>query len=215
MTTPIAALCRFVAKIGATTYTKTGSSSDSWQLIFLGIDVAMASVRDIIVPFHCTEEVLAMRKVLIAAFCAIVLSVMGGQATAQENKTPEKDKSVVDKTTDKAKDVKDKTVEGTKAAGEKTKDVIQETGDKAEDAKDKTVKGAKVAGKKTKEVANEAGDKAEDVKDKSAKGVKVATKETKEVGEKAADTAGDVKDKSVKGAKKSGNWLTRTFKKIF
>ena len=48
------------------------------------------------------------------------------------------------------------------------------------------------------------GDKAGDVKDKSAKGVKVATKEAKAVGSEAE-----------KGAKKSGNWLTRTFKKIF
>jgi len=29
------------------------------------------------------------------------------------------------------------------------------------------------------------------------------------------DKAGDVKDKGEKAAKKSGNWLTRTFKKIF
>ena len=45
--------------------------------------------------------------------------------------------------------------------------------------------------------------------------MKVAGKETKELGEKVADTAGDVKDKGEKGARKTGNWLTRAFKKIF
>jgi hypothetical protein len=45
--------------------------------------------------------------------------------------------------------------------------------------------------------------------------VKVATKESKELGKEAADKAEDVKDKGEKGAKKTGNWLTRTFKKIF
>ena len=62
---------------------------------------------------------------------------------------------------------------------------------------------------------NEVGDKAEDVKDKTATGVKVATKEAKAIGSKTADAAGDVKDKGEKGAKKTGNWLTRAFKKIF
>ena len=42
-----------------------------------------------------------------------------------------------------------------------------------------------------------------------------ATKEAKAVGSEAADKAGDVKDKGEKGVKKSGNWLTRAFKKIF
>jgi hypothetical protein len=119
-----------------------------------------------------------------------------------------KTKDAAEEAGDKAGDVKDKTVEGAKAAGEKTKDVVQEGGDKAEDIKDKTVKGAKAAGEKTKDVANEAGDKA-------AKGVKVATKESKELGKEAADKAGDVKDKGEKGAKKTGNWFTRVFKKIF
>jgi len=210
-----------------------------------GIGVAMIPFRGNNRSDSLHRGGIAMLKVLTAAICASFLIVTAGQAAAQENKTPDnKDKSVVEKTADKAKegtqevgdkagdvkdktvkgtktaakktkdvageaadkagDVKDKTVEGTKAAGEKTKDVVQEAGDKAEDAKDKTVKGAKVVGKKTKEVANETGDKAEDVKDKSAKGVKVA-----------ADKAGDVKDKGEKGAKKTGNWLTRTFKKIF
>ena len=81
-------------------------------------------------------------------------------------------------------------------------------GEKAGDVKDKTVD-------TTKKGVNEVGDKAEDVKDKTATGVKAATKGAKAVGSKAADTAGDVKDKGEEGVKKSGNWLTRAFKKIF
>jgi hypothetical protein len=45
--------------------------------------------------------------------------------------------------------------------------------------------------------------------------VRIATEGAKAIGSEAADTAADVKDKGEKGAKKSGNWLTRTFKKIF
>ncbi len=64
----------------------------------------------------------------------------------------------------------------------------QENQDKsvADKTKDATVEGAKKAGDATKKGVNEVGDKAEDVGD--------ATK---------------------KGAKKSGNWVKRTWRKIF
>ena len=53
-----------------------------------------------------------MLKVLTAAICSSFLIVTAGQAAAQENKAPEKDKSVVEKTADKAK-------EGTQEVGDK------------------------------------------------------------------------------------------------
>src|SRR6185295_3592818 len=82
----------------------------------------------IIVRFHFTEGGIAMRIVLIAAFCASSLIVTAGQAAAQQNQATEnKDKRAVEKTTDKAK-------EG-----------AQEVGEKAQDVKDKTVKGSKKA----------------------------------------------------------------------
>jgi hypothetical protein len=81
--------------------------------------------------------------------------------------------------------------------------------------KDKTVEGAKAAGEKTKDVGAEVGDKAEDVKDTTVKGTKVAAEKTKAVGAKAADKGEDIGEKTAKGAKKTGNWFTRAFKKIF
>jgi hypothetical protein len=181
--------------------------------------------------FHCNEEVLTMRSVLLTVFCTLCLIATAGVASAQENQTPEnKDKNAAEKAADKAGDVKDKTVKGVKKTGKKTKEVAGKAGDKADDIKDKTVdttkKGVNEVGDKaedvkdksvdtTKKAANEVGDKAEDVKDKTATGVKAATKGAKAIGSETADKAGDVKDKTAKGAKKSGNWLTRTFKKIF
>jgi hypothetical protein len=64
-------------------------------------------------------------------------------------------------------------------------------------------------------VGAEAKDKAEDVKDQTAKGTKAAAEKTKAVGDDAVDKTKDVGDKTAKGAKKTGNWFTRTFKKIF
>src|ERR1041385_7386069 len=158
------------------------------------------------VSFHCNEEVLTMRKVLLMV---CLIAAVGVVAVAQENQTPEnKDKNAAAKTADKAKDATDKAAKGVKKTGEKTKEVAGETADKADDVKDKTVD-------TTKKGVNEVGDKAEDAKDKTATGVKAATKGAKAIGGEAADKAGDVKDKTAKGAKKSGNWLTRTFKKIF
>ena len=46
------------------------------------------------------------------------------------------------------------------------------------------------------------------------KGVRATARGTKAAGAAVADTAGDAKDATVKGAKKSGNWLSRGFKKI-
>ena len=170
--------------------------------------------------FIAMRRVLTMRKLLLTIFCTLCLTGTVGVASAQQNPTPEnKDKNAAEKTADKAKeagqevsdkagDVKDKTVKGAKKTGKKTKEVAGDAADKADDAKDKTVD-------TTKKAVNEVGDKAEDAKDKTAKGVKVATKEAKAVGSETADKAGDVKDKGEKGVKKSGNWLTRTFKKIF
>ena len=76
-----------------------------------------------------------MLKVLTAALCASFLIVTAGQAAAQQNQTPEKEKGAIEKTADKAKDG------------------AQQVGDKADDVKDKTVKGTKTAAKKTKDVA--------------------------------------------------------------
>src|ERR1041385_6585387 len=180
------------------------------------------------VSFHCNEEVLTMRKVLLMV---CLIAAVGVVAVAQENQTPEnKDKNAAAKTADKAKDATDKAAKGVKKTGEKTKEVAGEAADKADDVKDKTVdttkKGVNAVGDKaedvkdktvdtTKKGVNAVGDKAEDVKDKTATGAKAATKEAKAIGSDAADKAGDVKDKSAKGVKKSGNWLSRTFKKIF
>src|SRR5688572_10205669 len=140
-------------------------------------------------------------------------TVKGAKKTGEKTKevageTADKAKEVGQEVGDKAGDVKDKTVKGAKKTGEKTKEVAGEVGEKADDVKDKSVD-------TTKKVVNEAGDKAEDVGDKAAKGVRVATQEAKEIGSEAADKAGDIKDKGEKGVKKSGNWLTRVFKKIF
>ena len=88
------------------------------------------------------------------------------------------------------------------------KSTAEKTTDKAKDVKDTTVEGAKTAGEKTKDVAG-------DVKDTTVKGAKVAGKKTKDVGAEAADKSEDVGNKTVKGAKKTGNWFTRAFKKIF
>jgi hypothetical protein len=43
----------------------------------------------------------------------------------------------------------------------------------------------------------------------------VAAEKTKAVGAEVADKGEDVGNKTVKGAKKTGNWFTRAFKKIF
>jgi hypothetical protein len=77
------------------------------------------------------------------------------------------------------------------------------------------VKGVKATGEKTKDVSAKVDDKAEDVKDTTVKGTKVAAKKTKDVGGDVADKGEDVGNKTVKGAKKTGNWFTRAFKKIF
>ena len=126
-----------------------------------------------------------MRKDLLAGLCGLVL-LIGIASQAVGQENRTQDKNTAEKTADKAKDVKDTTVKGAKAAGEKTKEVGAEVGDKAGDVKDTTVKGTKVA-----------------------------TEKTKNVGAQAADKGEDVGKKTVKGAKSTGNWFTRTFKKIF
>ncbi len=62
---------------------------------------------------------------------------------------------------------------------------------------------------------NAAGDAAGAAKDQTVKGAKVAADGAKAVGAEAADKVADAGDKTVKVAKKSGNWFTRTLKKIF
>jgi hypothetical protein len=77
-------------------------------------------------------------------------------------------------------------VNATKAAGAKTKDVVKESGTTADKVKDKSVE-------TTKKGIDQVGDTAGDVKEQTAKGVDVASK----------------------SAKKTGNWFTNAFKKIF
>jgi hypothetical protein len=43
----------------------------------------------------------------------------------------------------------------------------------------------------------------------------VAAEKTKAVGAEAADKGEDVGKKTTEGAKRTGNWFTRMFKKIF
>jgi hypothetical protein len=64
-------------------------------------------------------------------------------------------------------------------------------------------------------VGHEAADKAEDAGDATAKGAKVAARETKKGANEVGDKAEDVGDATKKGAKKSGNWIKRTWRKIF
>ena len=160
-------------------------------------------------PFHLNEGGSAMRKDLLAGLCSLLLTATAGQVGAQQNTTSEnKDKNAAEK------------------AADKTKEAGREVVDKTEDAGDQAKKGAKKVAQKTKSASKEVkekttdlgaevGDKAGDVKDKTAKGVKVAGKETKAVAEEAADKGDDVRDKTTKVAKKTGNWFTKTWKKIF
>ena len=67
----------------------------------------------------------------------------------------------------------------------------------------------------TKSAGQEVGDKAEDVKDATVKGAKKAAGETKKGVNEVGDKAEDVGDATKKGAKKSGNWVKRTWRKIF
>src|SRR5688500_6681914 len=151
-------------------------------------------VENRLVSLH--EEVLTMRKDLLAAFCTLCLFATADAAAAQQNQKPEnKDKNAAEKTADKAKeagqevtekagDVKDKTVKGAKKAGEKTKDVAGDAADKAGDVKDKTVD-------TTRKGVNAVGDKAEDVVDKTVdttkKGVKSRSDRAEDVGVKTVD----------------------------
>ena len=139
-----------------------------------------------------------MGKELLAGFFVLVLTATVGQAAAQQPSTSEKkNKNTQEKTVEKAKEVgsgvadqvegaKDKTVNTTKAVGEKTKDVVKESGNTAERVKDKSVE-------TTKKGIDQIGETAGDVNEQTAKGVEVANK----------------------SAKKTGNWFTRAFKKIF
>ena len=134
-----------------------------------------------------------MRKVLTSLLFALALAA---GAAAQESKV-------------------DTAVDKTKSAG-------AEVGDKAEDVKDQTVKGAKKVGSATKKGVNEVGDKAEDVgdkagdvKDATVHGAKKAGHATKKGVNEVGDKAEDVGDATAKGAKKSGNWIKRTWRKIF
>lgn len=139
-----------------------------------------------------------MGKELLAGFFVLVLTATVQPAAAQQQSTSEKkDKNTQEKTVEKAKEVgsgvahqaesaKDKTVDTTKAVGEKTKDVVKESGRTAEKVKDKSVE-------TTKKGIDQVGETAGDVKEQTAKGVHVANE----------------------SAKKTGNWFTRAFKKIF
>ena len=134
-----------------------------------------------------------MRKFLAATLFSLAL-VTG--AAAQEG-VVDKTKSAGAEVGDKAEDVKDQTVKGAKKAGEATKKGVNEVGDKAEDVGDKV------------------GDTAGDVKDATVHGAKKAGSATKKGAAEVGDKAEDVKDKTAKGAKKTGNWFSRGWHKVF
>jgi len=189
--------------------------SPHFILLLPAIDARMASgLRRIKGEDNCfislREEALVMRKNLLAGFCGLVLlAATAGQAVAQENRTSDK----------KNKNAAEKTADTTKKVGSEAADKAEDVGDQTKKDTKKVAEGAKSTGSevknKTKSVGAEAKDKAEDVKDQTATGAKAGAEKTKAVGSNAADVTKEVGDKTTKGAKKTGNWFSRTFKKIF